>query len=110
MRILEKIEIVNGEPGPTINLGVSGVNSLIGYSCKMCVLNTHGKEIVAKRDVTQVSIEEGKELFTITLSALDTEMLSGDLFYIWKIEITNDMVYYNDETRIGIVVSKKNDI
>ena len=109
MKILEKIEIIQGNASPTISLGVAGVKSLDGYSCEMKVTGESG-QIVVKKRVEEDKITEGaKESFALKIKSSDTKSLEPESLYIWSIEIINDLVFYKEETRIGVFIKKKAD-
>lgn len=107
MRILEKIEVIQGDSTPTIKLGVAGVKSLDGYTCDMNVADQSGVEVVAKREVIEKIAEQAKESFALSLKASETDSLTPEFLYIWTIEITNDLVFYKEEIRIGVVIKKR---
>ena len=107
MKILEKIEIIKGNTGPTIVLGVKGAKNLGGYTCEMRIIDNSGKEVIARREVTEKTVERETESFVLTIKASDTKTLDPESLYIWSIEITNDLVFYKEETRIGVVIKER---
>lgn len=82
MKILEKIEIIQGDPGPTINLGVSGVKSLSGYSCVTKVVDNSGVEVISTRKITEIIVDGTNEAFALNLKASETQILKADIIYM----------------------------
>ena len=109
MKILEKIEVIQGNSGPTIKLGVAGVNSLDDYTCEMKITDESGNQVIAKRVVEDKITEGAIESFSLTIRASDTQSLKPQSLYIWSVEITNDLVFYKEETHIGVVIKEKSD-
>ncbi len=104
MKILEKIEIIQGDPSPSINLGVSGAKSLSGYTCETKVIDESGEIVVPSRKITEIIVDGTKEVFAVNLRAAETESLMPESLYIWTIEISNDTVFYKEETNIGLLI------